>query len=126
MDVRRQAYAYAVLRGALGAALALTPRLAARGWVGRGAATAPTQVVSVGFGARDVGLALGAGQALRAGGDVRPWILAAVLADAADLAATLRWRHELPPLGVAGVGLMAAGGTAFGLWLQRALAQPSP
>jgi hypothetical protein len=44
-----------------------------------------------------------------------------VLADAADLAATLRARDDLPPAAVAAVTVIAGGSTLLGLWFQAAL-----
>ena len=44
-----------------------------------------------------------------------------MLADAADLVATLRAHDELPPVALAGVTLMAAGSMAAGLWLAHEL-----
>ena len=48
-------------------------------------------------------------------------MLAGILADATDLAATLKARDDLTPLAVAVVGLVAGGSALFGLWLSREL-----
>ena len=51
------------------------------------------------------------------GENARPWLLAGVIADAADLAVTLARRDDLPAFGVVAVGAIAAGSTALGLRL---------
>jgi ribulose kinase len=119
VDARRIATGHAAGRAALGAALAVAPGLVARAWVGRDAPATGTRVITTAMGARDVGIGLGALGAIRAGRGTRPWLLAGVLADVADLVATVRARDELPPVGVAGVSALAAGSAAVGLWLAR-------
>ena len=44
-----------------------------------------------------------------------------MLADATDLAATLRARDDLSTAAVVGVGLIAGGSVLLGLWFQAAL-----
>jgi hypothetical protein len=121
MDARDIALQQAVGRAVLGAALTVAPGIAARGWIGRDAAAAGTQVVTTAMGARDLGLALGLIRALRTASPARPWLLAGVLADVADLAATLRARDALPSASVVGIGALAAGSAAVGAWLAQRL-----
>ena len=73
------------------------------------------------LGARDLALGLGTAYTAGQGHGARPWLLAGVLADAADLAATLRARDDLPPAAVAAVTVIAGGSTLLGLWFQAAL-----
>jgi hypothetical protein len=121
MDPRAAAQQHAAGRAVVGAALTLAPGIAARAWIGRDAAAPGAQVVTTAMGARDLAIALGALRAIRAGRGARPWLLAGVLADAADLVATLRARDALPATAVAGVSALAAGSAAAGAWLARAL-----
>jgi hypothetical protein len=126
MSPQRIAYLYALARAGFGALLTIAPGITGRAWVGRPAGAPGTRVITTAMGARDVALGLGGAQAARDGAAAVPWLRAAVLADAADLAATLRARDRLPALSVAGVSAMAASGVALGLWLQRELDQPEP
>jgi hypothetical protein len=119
MQPRTIAIQQAAGRIVLGTALAVAPGIAARGWIGSDASRPATQVVAVGMGARDLAIGLGVAGALRAGRGARPWLLAGVVADAADLAATLRARDALPAIGVVGVSALAAGSAAVGVWLAQ-------
>jgi hypothetical protein len=119
MTPRDIALQQAAGRAVLGGALTVAPGLAARGWLGADASRPATQVAVTAMGARDLGIALGVAGALRTGRGVRPWLLAGVLADAADLVATVRAREALPAVAVAGVGALAAGSAAVGLWLAQ-------
>jgi hypothetical protein len=119
---RLQAYGRVVLGGGLVAA----PGLVAGGWVGGIADRREGQALAIGLGARDVGLALGTLRALSSGRGASAWLRAGVLADAADLAATLRARDTLPPLAVPAVATIAGGSNLLGLYLQSALDEPLP
>jgi hypothetical protein len=119
MGSQQAAQAFAAARIALGAALVAAPRLIGATWVGRDAGRRAIQVYSPALGARDAGIGLGLLTAARSGTGVRPWVAAAMLADATDLLVTLRHRDALPAFGVAAVSLTAAGSVAFGAWLQR-------
>ena len=121
MNPRSVAHLYAFGRAVIGAALIAGPERAGAPWLGRAARRPAAQVGLTALGARDVGIGLGAAWALREGSGVRPWLLAAAAADATDLAATIRHRHALPTAGVVGIGAMAAGGAALGLWLRSAI-----
>jgi hypothetical protein len=122
MDLLTLARTHALGRVALGAGLLAAPSLAGGAWLGRGAArSVGTQVAVAALGARDVAIGLGAAWALGGGTGARPWLLAGAFADAVDLAVTARHRDSLPPAAVLGVGALAGGSAAFGLWLQRAL-----
>jgi len=96
----------------------VAPGAVAGGWVGGVADRREGQALSIGLGARDVAIAVGALRALRAGHGAAAWLRAGVLADAADLAATLRARQSLPAVAVPVVSAMAGGSALLGAWLQ--------
>jgi len=122
MDPTALARQTAYGRIALGAALAVAPGLAARGWIGSASATPGARVLARGFGARDVAIGAGALMALNHGGPARDWMLAGALADFGDLAATLAAGRALPPLGRFGVAALATSGAVLSLWAARELA----
>ena len=78
-------------------------------------------MLAIGLGARDVALALGTCAALRAGRGARRWMRAGMVADLADLVATLRARDALSPMAVPAVAAIAGGSVLLGAWLQTAL-----
>jgi hypothetical protein len=121
MDARSLARWQALGRLGLGAGLALAPGVVAGGWVGGVADRREGQALAAGLGARDVAIALGILGGLRSGRGTAGWIRAGVLADAADLAGTLRARDSLPPLAAPAVAALAGGSVLLGAWLQRAL-----
>jgi hypothetical protein len=120
MDARSLARGQALGRLALGAGLVFSPGVVAGGWVGGVADRREGQALAIGLGARDVGLALGALRALRAGRGAGAWLRAGMLADAADMVATLRARDSMSPLAVPVVTAMAGGSLLLGAWLQAA------
>src|SRR5688572_29441620 len=109
MDARSLARLQSLGRLGFGAGLALAPGTFAGAWVGGAADRPDGQTLAIGLGARDVALALGALRALSSGRGARAWLRAGMVADAADLAATLRARDELPPLAVPAVAALAGG-----------------
>jgi hypothetical protein len=121
MTARSLARLQAVGRLAAGGGLAFAPGLVAGAWVGGAADTRDGQVLAIGLGARDVAIALGTLRALRARRGAAAWLRAGILADAADLAATLRARDSLPPLAVPAVAAIAGGSVLLGTYLQSAL-----
>ncbi len=121
MDARPLARQHALGRVVVGAGLALAPRLAGSGWMGRDSRRPATQVAIRALGARDLAIGLGTAYTAGQGYGARPWIWAGILADAADLAATLRARDALPAFNVGVVGLVAGGSVLVGLWLSREL-----
>jgi hypothetical protein len=121
MEPRDVARLHALGRIAVGAALTAAPERSGRAWVGELGRRPGAGVLTTGLGARDLAIGAGTATALRRGYGASPWLRAGVLADAADLVATLRARHHLPPLAVAGVGLVAAGSVVLGLWVQSAV-----
>ena len=120
MDARSIARLQSLGRLVLGAGLIGVPGSLAGGWVGGVADKREGQTLAIAVGARDVALALGALSALRAGKGAGAWVRAGMLADAADLVATLRARDSLPPPAVPAVVVLAGGSLLLGAWLQSA------
>ena len=121
MDPRTAARLLAVNRIGIGTALVLVPRLAGRGWIGPDSALEGAQLFGRALGARDIALGAGMYEAVRKGASVRPWALAATLADGVDLVATLLARRALPPSSqLIGIS-MTGGSTAIAAWLSAAL-----
>jgi hypothetical protein len=121
MTARSLARVQAAGRLTLGAGLAVAPGIIAGAWVGGVADTRDGQVLSIGLGARDVAIALGTLRALQRGRGAAAWLRAGLVADAADLVATLRARDDLPPLAVPAVAAIAGGSVLLGAYLQSAL-----
>jgi hypothetical protein len=105
----------------LGGGLVALPSLVAVPWVGEPAHSAGGRTLAAGLGARDVAIALGTLGALAGGGRPSAWVRAGMLADFADLAATLRHRDDLPPLIVPAVGGLAGASVLLGAYLQHVL-----
>lgn len=78
-------------------------------------------MVARGLGARDVALAVGTLRSLDSGASTRGWIEGGVLADAADLVATLIARRHLPPVGAIGVSALAGYAALEGLRIARSV-----
>src|SRR5919202_923448 len=97
MDARTIARGHSLGRIAVGAGLVLAPGFVAGTWVGAPGDQPGGRVIAAAMGARDVGLGLGMFYAVARGRGARPWLRAAILADAADLVATVRAREHLPP-----------------------------
>ena len=96
-----------------GVALIAAPERLTGSWLGRDAGRAGTRVVSRGLGARDV--ALGAGALGVPESQLRPWVLAAIVADTADLVATVTAGDSLPLTGRLLVGAVASAGAVLGV-----------
>jgi hypothetical protein len=95
-----------------GVALVAVPQRITGPWLGRDAGSVGTQVVSRGLGARDV--ALGVGALVAPSSQLRPWVAAAIVADASDLGSTLAAGSSLPVRGRALVGAIASAGVILG------------
>ena len=120
MDARSIARLQSLGRLALGAGLIVVPGSLGGGWVGGVADKRAGQTLAIAVGGRDVALALGALGAIRAGHGTGAWVRAGMLADAADLVATLRARDSLPALAIPAVVALAGGSLLLGAWLQSA------
>lgn len=83
-----------------------------RPWIGLDARRPSSRLLARALGARD--LALGLGTLASTGRDRRRWLVAALLADGADLLLTLGAREQLPQRGAALVSLIAGAGVGLG------------
>jgi hypothetical protein len=104
--------AVAALRMAYGAALAVAPARTARGWLGEDSGRPEAVVALRCLGAREVVIHAGAAAAAYRAGAVRPWLLASIGGDCADIASTFAGGSHLPegaPVKTAAV----AGGSAL-------------
>jgi hypothetical protein len=114
--VRTLVRGLAVGRILFGSAMVVRPEAAARGWIGRRAASyGGTQVVTQACGARDLALGAGALWTLASGRDARDWVVAGAFADLADLTATLTGDDvplsaRLLVLGLAGTAIAVSAG----------------
>ena len=112
MNAALIARAVAAGRIGFGVGLILTPERLTTPWLGSDAARTGTRVVTRGLGARD--LALGAGALAATPADLRRWVAAGMVADAADLVATVAAGDSLPVGGRVIVGAVASAGAALG------------
>jgi hypothetical protein len=121
MTARTLARLQAAGRLLAGGGLTFAPGVVAGGWVGAAADKRDAQPLAIGLGARDIASALGTLGALHSRRGANAWLRAGVLADTADLVATLRARDDLPPLAVPAVVAIAGGSVLLGAYLQSAL-----
>ena len=97
-------------RIAYGVALVLSPKKAAGGrWLGEGAGEPAAVVPLRGMGAREIALHGMALRALLTGSPIRPWLLASLVGDLADIAATTGSRKGLPQGSPAATAAVAGG-----------------
>ena len=113
MNAELTARIVAAGRIGFGVALAVSPERVTALWLGDDAALPGTRVVTRGLGARD--LALGAGALRAPESQLRGWVAAAIVADTADLVATLAAGDSLPLKGRILVGTVACAGAALGV-----------
>jgi len=93
MEEKELARLLGLVRIAAGAALFLTPKLAARSWTGERTESTTAGLAIRGMGARDVALGVGLVIAIERDAPVRGWLEAGVLSDGADAVGTLmNWR----------------------------------
>jgi hypothetical protein len=104
----------AIGRTVVGAALVAFPRLSASTWIGAPAALPTSGVLARALGAREIGLGLGLLASADRGRPLRPWLAAGLIADAADLAATVAARDHLPTMSVPMIVGAAGSGLALG------------
>jgi len=109
-------------RLAIGAALVAKPQSqVGTGWIGEDAKRPTAAVAFRAVGARDMALALGTLSAQRTGGPLKPWLLAATLADATDLFATFAAGRAVPKASKALIALLAGGAIVQQLALTRSV-----
>jgi hypothetical protein len=108
---RRAAVAVAALRIAYGAALAAAPERTTRNWLGPDGGRPATVVALRCLGAREIVIHAGAVAAAIAGAPVRPWLVASMGGDCADVLSTFLSGEHLPD-GAPVKTLAVAGGSA--------------
>jgi hypothetical protein len=101
-------------RIALGISLMAAPRLVLGIWLGEAGRHPAVGTLGRGFGARDAVLGAGTLAAMRSGQSLRPWLLAGLVADATDLAATALARDRLPRASAPLIFALAGGALAIG------------
>ena len=121
MTPRLAAQGLAFGRIAIGATLLVAPERIMRLWLGRAGKRTATHVLARALGARDLVLGVGSAVSLTDGAFPRRWVQAALVADAADFAATYAAGDALPRRGRVAVMAMAGGATLAGLALSLAL-----
>jgi hypothetical protein len=113
--------ALAAARVAFGLALVGAPSRIGSSWLGPDGERRATHVALRGLGARDAALAGGAAWAAVRGSAVRPWLVATVGGDLADIAATLAAGDSLPRRARTGTLLLAGGSALASAWLAAAV-----
>ena len=102
---------YAAGRILFGVAALISPGTAGRILAGDGGAAPDAQAFLRGMGGREIGLGLGILAMIRADGPVKPWLVAALLADSGDITGIAgAWPHMTPSKRLLGLG--TAGGAA--------------
>lgn len=124
MNAALMARLIAAGRIGFGVALLVAPGRVTSLWLGGDAGRPGTRVVTRGLGTRD--LALGAGALAAADSQLRPWVTAGIVADTADLVATVAAGKSLPRTGRVLVGAVAFGGAVLGTIALAALRRGSP
>jgi hypothetical protein len=107
-----------------GVALIVAPERVTSLWLGSDAGRPGARVLTRGLGARDV--ALGVGAIAAADSQLQPWVAGAIVADTADLVATVAAGKSLPLTGRALVGAFAAVGAVLGAIALAGLRRGSP
>jgi hypothetical protein len=114
---------YAIGRIGFGIASLAVPAVTGRALAGPGGALPDARAFLRGMGGREIGLGLGLLSAIRAGGAVRPWVVAALMADGGDLAGIAGAWRQMPPLnrwvGLGTAGAAAAAGVGVMVSLPR-------
>lgn len=108
-------------RVAIGLALFVAPRQAARRWIGDEVDHAGTRMAMRGLGARDVAIGAGLLAAIEHGRGARHWLEAGAVADLGDAAAVVIARDERPAGIVVATLAVAGGAAALGVWLRGRL-----
>jgi hypothetical protein len=122
MSPRAMLTTLAAGRLAIGALLVAKPQSqVGTGWIGEDAKRPTAAVVIRAVGARDMALALGTLATRRSGGPLKPWLLAATLADATDLVATLAAGRAVSKSSKALIALLAGGAVVQQLALVRSV-----
>jgi hypothetical protein len=108
---RRAAVVVAGLRIAYGVALAVAPERTTSSWLGPDGGRPASEVALRCLGAREIAIHAGAAAAALSGGPVRPWLVASMGGDCADVLSTFLSGAHLPD-GAPAKTLVVAGGSA--------------
>jgi hypothetical protein len=111
---------YALSRIAFGVALLGPPRVVATRWIGPDAERRPVQAAVRGLAARDIAIAVGMADAVRRSAPARPWLLALIGGDLADIAGALAAGDSLPERARRGTVVLAGAGAVAGVGLLAA------
>jgi hypothetical protein len=105
-----------VARLVVGATFIAQPGRAAAGWIGADGQRPAVHVLARAFGARDALVGGGTLQALKSGDPdaLRPWLVAGIVADVTDLAATLLAGDSIPAGARLGISIVASSAVAVG------------
>jgi hypothetical protein len=98
MDDRELARVFGLVRMAAGAVLFLMPGKGMKAWVGTTPMSTGARLAARGLGGRDFAIGLGTLIAIENDGQVRGWLEAGVVADAADALSTFSAMRTLPRL----------------------------
>ncbi len=121
MNDRELAQALSLLRLCAGFALFVAPKRGVRLWLGEAQPTPGLLAAARSVGARDMAIAIGTLVALDKETEVRGWLEAGVMADAADAISVLAtWRHLSPARRLL-FFFSASGSTFLGMRLAAAL-----
>jgi hypothetical protein len=102
---------YATGRILFGVAALVAPETTGRILAGDGAAAPDAKAFLRGMGGREIGLGAGLLATIQFNGPVKPWLVAALLADSSDIAGIAgAWPHMAPSKRLLGLG--TAGGAA--------------
>jgi hypothetical protein len=119
MSAYDAARAVATGRVVVGLTFLAAPGRAARLWVGADSDRAAVRLLARTFGARDLAIGVGGLAALHSGDPAARWLMAGVLADTADAAATIAAGDAIPSASRAGIGVFATGAAVVGAVLAR-------
>jgi len=115
MDYRQTLRFIAAGRIAIGAAMLVAPRRAAASWLGPQTGQGAASVLARAFGAREVAVGAGSLWALDRGDPVRPWVMAGIVCDGLDTAATVLGARQLGLRRFVTTAAVAAAATAVGV-----------
>jgi hypothetical protein len=115
---------YATGRILFGVAALVAPGTVGRILAGHGGAAPDAKAFLRGMGGREIGIGSGLLAMIRAEGPVRPWLVAALLADTSDITGIAgAWRQMAPSKRLLGLGT-AAGAAAIGAIMLATLEGP--
>ncbi|OBA88644.1 hypothetical protein A5662_24950 [Mycobacteriaceae bacterium 1482268.1] len=100
---------YATGRIVFGVAALVAPGTAGRMLAGDGGAAPDAKAFLRGMGGREIGIGLGLLAMIRTEGPIKPWLIAALLADTSDITGIAgAWRQMPPSKRLLGLGTAAA------------------